>query len=121
MEKTGQEIELRIRKLYVQQWLDAGLKSAPDNLRSQFIETEGNWIIRALLNLATKDEPYFEYPDGWWQHFKEDCFPKWLKRKFPVRKNWIEAIWKFPEINIPPEFLGKRFVHFEVMKLLEEK
>jgi hypothetical protein len=27
------------------------------------------------------------YPATWWQHFKQDCFPKWLLERFPVQYN----------------------------------
>jgi len=26
----------------------------------------------------------FRSPRSWWQHFKLECFPKWLQRRFPV-------------------------------------
>lgn len=28
--------------------------------------------------------PYYVHK-SWWQHFKDDCFPKWLKERFPVK------------------------------------
>lgn len=33
-------------------------------------------------------------PATWWQHFKYDFFPDWLKRKFPVKFVSVEKMYK---------------------------
>ena len=33
-------------------------------------------------------------PATWWQHFKYDFFPVWLKRKFPVKFVSVEKMYK---------------------------
>ena len=55
----------------------------------------------------------FQVPKSWWQHFKKDCFPEWLKRRFPVR--WTlrekvipyEILAAYPQANIVVEKLGE--------------
>ena len=42
--------------------------------------------IRAYVYATRTANCYtVSYPDGWWQAFKKENFPKWLLRKFPVR------------------------------------
>lgn len=49
-------------------------------------------------------------PSTWWQHFKRDCFPLWLLRKFPVHHVSIhvtvsaEKTYRFQTIAKLPEF-----------------
>ena len=33
-----------------------------------------------------QDPWIFREPASWWQHFKKECFPKWLKGWFPVKE-----------------------------------
>ena len=43
------------------------------------------------------------YPRDWWQHFKEQCFPKWAKRRWPVkyRVDRFEARALYPQLSSP--------------------
>lgn len=45
-------------------------------------------------------------PATWWQMFKEQYFPKWLLKHFPVEYYDMSfaILTKFPEYNYPPEF-----------------
>lgn len=46
----------------------------------------------------------FYTPKSWWQHLKEDCFPKFILNKLPVKyKKTIKKVelnrtWDFPDI-----------------------
>ena len=40
-------------------------------------------------NRIHKEEQMVYIPQGWWQYFKEQVFPTWLKRYFPVKKERI--------------------------------
>ena len=48
-------------------------------------------------------ENHFRYPASWWQHFKEECFPKFLLRKFPTvwkthtQKTNLNTFYEFPK------------------------
>lgn len=41
--------------------------------------------------LDHKIEIHEKYPADWWQAFKERWFPKWAKRKWPVRYSRIDV------------------------------
>jgi hypothetical protein len=49
-----------------------------------------------------------EIPKTWFQHFKEDYFPKWLLEKFPVKYKGKTFCYKvsvdniYPNLNLPP-------------------
>lgn len=61
-----------------------------------------------------------EIPSSWWQHFKQDTFPAWLLRRFPVKTKKItrsnsktfKAMALFPDF-VPsyPGDLGKVVYH----------
>ena len=44
---------------------------------------------KLLANKVQQVEETVSYPASWWQHFKEQYFPVWLKKKFPVRKRKV--------------------------------
>lgn len=40
-------------------------------------------------------------PTSWWQHFKQDYFPRWALRRWPVRYNKAEVFIKHkPDMDI---------------------
>jgi len=47
------------------------------------------------------EEKVIEYPRDWWQHFKKDCFPKWLLKKYPVktRKHTLKVRAVYPDFK----------------------
>jgi len=51
-------------------------------------------------------EVQFEFPSSWWQHFKQQHFPKWLLKRFPVvmkkhrGKYRVDARFYFPDLPI---------------------
>lgn len=72
-----------------------------------------NYAVDILENLVihfTRDiaswkvcDQEIRYPKDWWQAFKERWFPRWLRRKFPVRwTTWSsKASILWPDIVIP--------------------
>jgi len=40
-------------------------------------------------------------PTSWWQHFKQDVFPAWLLKKFPVKRtvHKIDVVSLYPELS----------------------
>lgn len=61
-----------------------------------------------------------EIPSSWWQHFKQDAFPAWLLRRFPVKTTKItktnsklfRAMALFPDFCPQyPEDIGKPVFH----------
>lgn len=49
------------------------------------------------------------FPTTWWQHFKQDYFPNWLLKRFPVKKKVLKEsqtvfftrMMEFPELGTP--------------------
>lgn len=108
------EITLRVRRLVAEARLSPTQMRALKRVDLQsFLTKQSVELIRAVLDLACLEEPIQEIPADWWQHFKLRWFPKWLKRRFPVKMEWIAAIHKFPELDVPP--LGREYLHLRVV------
>ena len=45
-----------------------------------------------------------EYPETWWHAFKEQYFPAWLKKKYPVRYKKKAETVTFTAYNLYPQF-----------------
>ena len=45
-----------------------------------------------------------EYPETWWQAFKEQYFPLWLKKKCSIRYKKKSETVKFTAYNLYPKF-----------------
>lgn len=52
-------------------------------------------------------------PSSWWQHFKQECFPSWLCKYFPVQTKKIVVSSKamYPEYEPPYPDMKTVFVH----------
>lgn len=52
-----------------------------------------------------EQETHHYVPKTWWDHFKQEWFPKWLERKFPVKHKLLTKTKKvtlmFPDLDIP--------------------
>ncbi len=111
MDKS-EEFTFKVRQLATVLALDRnGIIVNPDRF---IIENMGD-SIRVLLDVATQEEDIMETPSDWWQHFKLRWFPRWLKKRYPVKMSWISAIHQFPELDIPHNVLGREFVHLKVI------
>lgn len=57
-------------------------------------------------------------PSSWWQHFKEACFPAWLRKAFPVQhrqmRQTVHAARLFPHAPVPARHVGE-----PVLRILE--
>ena len=45
-----------------------------------------------------------EYPETWWQSFKEQYFPAWIKKKYPVRYKKKSETVTFTAYNLYPKY-----------------
>ena len=45
-----------------------------------------------------------KYPETWWQMFKEQYFPTWLKEKCPIKYGTNAETIKFTAYNLYPKF-----------------
>lgn len=109
------EITFKLRKLVCQTCLDAGITMLPERFDVQVLYDEVfKHVVRAIVKIATMEEPIHRYPADWWNMFKERYFPEWLKRWMPVQWKQVQAIHKFPEVNVPST-IGREFVHLKVI------
>lgn len=61
----------------------------------------GDTVYQMTATMLRQPEPQeivYRTPASWWQHFKMDCFPKWLKKRYPVRErvDTVEIVDLFP-------------------------
>jgi hypothetical protein len=112
-------VENTINEKYVKQTLDLliaekrfalegfALQNLSVDKIPSLIERELLYSLHTLIPAENmKEETHtfnFEYPLTWWQSLKEQYFPSWLKRRFPVRYKKITKTVKFTAYNIYPK------------------
>ena len=107
-----EDIEKHVLDLLVcEKSLDLGGFTA-QNLRVDVIE--GLYDNELLCSLHTlipaenmKEETHTfraKYPSDWKQAFKEQHFPEWLKKRYPVKYKRITETVKFTAYNLYPKF-----------------
>lgn len=119
---SSESFKFSMKRLGVEIALDEhGLILDPDRFSIEDIVFDnGRYMLRTLLNVATQEETIAEIPVNWWEHLKKTIyrntwFPRWIKRRFPVEVDWLVAVHKFPELNVPESLLGREFVHLKVV------
>lgn len=50
-----------------------------------------NYIIQASIYTVKHPSKEVSVPVRWWDHFKHDCFPGWLKKRFPPKMKTIQC------------------------------
>jgi hypothetical protein len=55
----------------------------------------------------------FDVPASWWQHWKRDCAPAWLRRRWPVRTTRLSRTMKFETFRAYPD---AQVPHAEVLR-----
>ncbi len=72
-----------VRKRNMFPFLNASIERHTDTVHNTLVTT----LCTFLLRSAHKDMHigYTPVPADWWEHFKEECFPAWLKQRFPVK------------------------------------
>lgn len=82
-----------------------------------------DWMSNSLLielhtNIYCKDETEtrISYPSSWWQHVRQRFYPKWLLRRYPVKKEYhvVKYISAYPTIYVDKE------AHSAVPKLIHD-
>jgi len=115
---TIDHFTFHIQTIVATQALDTyGVLIHGDRPKWEYLESEGKLILRALLRVATQEDPLCRYPVDWWQAVKERWFPPWLLRRYPVRYKEVIAVHNFPELDPPEGVLGREFVHLKVVDM----
>jgi len=121
----GEDYTFKIRTIAKQVAIDMGLMIRADRVKIQHVLREElpYQIIRGLFSFATLEDQVFDYPNNFltrwgqkWQSFKDRRFPRWLRKRCPLKVNRVWATHKFPELNIPNELVGREFIHFKVVR-----
>lgn len=108
------ETTFKAKKLVVREALAHGILLQPERVQLQLLQLGIEHVIEAIVTLATQEEEVCDIPADWWQACKERWFPKWLKRRYPVRYDQIWSEHNFPEIELPD--FGREFVHFKKIR-----
>ena len=96
---------------------DFGVLMQGDRIKWDYLEHEGQKVIRAMLQIATQEEELCSYPADWWAAFKLRWFPVWLLKRYPAKEVQVMAVHKFPELNPPESVLGREFVHLKTIDM----
>jgi len=92
-----------------------------ENIR---FETRGGGVYGEMVAqmdaFVLKDEKSLtvKVPATWWDHFKDDHYPKWLQKVFPVRyeiKRFL-ASKTFPEYKLAHVDIGRGYVTFRTIE-----
>lgn len=78
-------------------------------------EHMGKLLVHQLCThiAAERQDPYgWDEPTSWWQMFKRDVFPAWLRNRFPVRNTrrvvTVDTVYPFLKTQIPKDLQGPR-------------
>ena len=60
----------------------------------------------------------FCYPSNWWQHFKEDVFPPWMLRLFPVKERKVTKSFHVEQWAVYPKLTVEDGQEFKTITIL---
>jgi len=113
-----EELIFRLRKIFTQVAFEHGLNASQDRFQVQQLED----AVRLMFLIATQEEEVFIYPVNFltklgqkWHTFKAQ-YLRWCRRFFPLGITQVWAISKYPNVNVPIDFVGSEYVHFRVIE-----
>lgn len=64
-----------------------------------------NVHVTIRVRILAEEAGIYKHPDGWWQAFKEQHFPYWLKEKFPVKFKSVtfKCLYPYWKPSLPHE------------------
>ncbi len=119
-----QELAFRLREAVPDHYPTQISYITGDFLKCLYLELREDIWAEKLQDTEKEVKFEFSYPAGWWQYFKQDYFPEWLLKRFPVIKVEIKQ-WKtvqfqrfaaFPECQDTTERGRAKFVMHEYIK-----
>src|ERR1035441_2878425 len=102
---------LEILKFGMNQILDKyNIKNASLTINEALIGYGRNMAYKLISSCYADKFPFKEtleldYPRDWWQHFKKECFPKWLIKYFPVINTILRKDFEFKTFVLYPSLL----------------
>ncbi len=123
------EYDLRLKRITCREIINRHLVSA--NIKVEQEDTAIGHVIKAVLTLATIEEPVAKAPATWQDHARDALYSRlqrsrfswvrslglWLWVHCPVHWREIIAVHKFPELAVP-EGIGREFVHLAIREAL---
>jgi len=72
--------------------------SVIENMLQETVEIQ----LRGHIYGETAKKISVKYPATWWQAFKSECFPYWLRRRFPAKftEETFDVRVLYPDINV---------------------
>ena len=95
------ELEFKVQNITTCYAIDNQLLLDANRIKLEIVNEGIRSMLKATIDILTKEELLVKYPADWWQAFKERWFPKWLKRKHPVKYTECFAQHLFPEQSFP--------------------
>lgn len=92
---------------WVQELGDVSRLSEED-IRVRVGIASGRAYLRFCRQVYSHQVAAVAYPINWWEAFKDRWFPKWLKRRYPVRQKRIE--WRAVLRDFPVDQTKYRIV-----------
>jgi hypothetical protein len=99
-------ITLKVQKFSIEFELPVEVETNT-RLRHYKDHIAGQVVCQLLHSVYGQKRPFdfdYTYPATWWEHFKQDCFPKWLLRRYPpkmkTKRISYDAYALFPEIPV---------------------
>lgn len=86
--------------------LNTMLDICQDNISGDFILT-----LNSFLAKIDHEYGYVETPLTWWDHFKEDKFPEWLKKKLPVKYQKHKVLYRKMCPHITDKWSDNSYCH----------
>ncbi len=80
----------------------------------RFIDGAGlhRMVIELMRHYPKQQGPVVKVPRDWWQHIRERFWPKWAKKRWPVRYREYQAELHFPHSRHYPAELGVGYYEF---------
>ena len=97
------QVTLHAMKLAATRYLDdevvGPLLSRGDlTCQAVFDDLLDEFILRFRAVILGEELQKVTYPADWWQAVKDRWFPAWLKRRYPVIMNTVEAVALYPSL-----------------------
>jgi hypothetical protein len=78
---------------------DLNFESYRDDILGDLVLRLSSYVMAEETNKIKRS---LSYPSNWWQMFKQQYFPEWLKEKFPVKtktKSWtVRVMATYPKL-----------------------
>lgn len=87
--------------------IKTGLSPLKTDSDKYFDELSKDIIYRTKVFIWQQelDKKTIKYPKDWWEAFKERWFPRWLKKRYPIKCQYyvFEPKYYFPKLTLPDE------------------